>query len=838
NNGKVLKVGNLNDSKLYDPLAGTWTNVSGSSLYRYKHAVTILNNNKALATGSSSATDAGISVAELYDPSANTWSSAATMNYVRSLNTATVLSNGKVLIVGSGLSGSSGTSISELYSVDQMVNTGSDLADQSNPTSTMVDTNNIYYAWQGRRGSGQGGGGTSGDSDRGGGSWKIYGQKTDNPASGSLTAQWPSGTTGAFTTTGTMSYARYAHTATLLNNGKVLATGTVVSNDGQSIAELYNPVTKTWANTTGTMSYRRSRHTATLLNNGKVLLAGAAASSNAGQSITEVYDPSTNTISITGTMITWRNRHTATLLNNGKVLLAGGWADTSGITFASIAEIFDPSTNTISSTGTLSYGRGYPTATLLNNGKVLVAGTTASNAGISIAEFYDPAAGTFSIAGTMAGARSTQTATLLNNGKVLFIGHSGGGTASTTAEIFDPSTNTFSLSGASPYARYDHTATLLNNGKVMFTGTTGLNSGQSVAELYDPSASTFSATGTMAYARDYNTATVLNSGKVLITGSSIASPNDGGSTVAELYNPAGELALSHDFAIHGDQTMPQIVNDGTSPIAVWADTRPMVESTGTNISTDSNIFMQKFSASTGEPLWPSGATTGVYTSPYVVMDTRADTYWGSTGTQYSGRPRVGGIATNMADNSKKMVIGFEDSRYDSIAPASGCGNGNTNSLIQVCSQSYDVSEYNMNQSTNWAVIFHASSATTPNIKIYTDIMEWDGTTIASTSGGFVQWTACDPSCPSAQTATFLTGTSPINPPSDVVGNVSMRRLRVRFSRVSGSVTITYDGTNGDGQDSRLTTGTVVPEKTLILGLIIPFLPPVMYRMMRRRKRDP
>ena len=76
-------------------------------------------------------------------------------------------------------------------------------------------------------------------------------------------------------------YPQY-HTATLLNNGKVLVTGGVGISSNLASAELYDPVTGTWS-TTGSMSVARGTYpTVTLLNTGSVLVAGGPPNSIGG----------------------------------------------------------------------------------------------------------------------------------------------------------------------------------------------------------------------------------------------------------------------------------------------------------------------------------------------------------------------------------------------------------------------------------------------------------------------------------------------------------------------------------------------------------------------------
>src|SRR5207249_4277027 len=78
--------------------------------------------------------------------------------------------------------------------------------------------------------------------------------------------------------------------------------------------------------------------------------------------------PTPFTFDTTGSLATARDNHTATLLSNGKVLVAGGF---NGGSLAS-AELYDPATGTWTATGSLSAARKSHTATLLPNGKVLV----------------------------------------------------------------------------------------------------------------------------------------------------------------------------------------------------------------------------------------------------------------------------------------------------------------------------------------------------------------------------------------------------------------------------------------------------------------------------------
>jgi N-acetylneuraminic acid mutarotase len=107
------------------------------------------------------------------------------------------------------------------------------------------------------------------------------------------------------------------------------------------------------------------------------------------------------------------------------------------------------------------------TATLLQNGQVLVTG--GSNGNGTLAELYNPSTGTWTVTGSMSSTRTGYAATLLPNGKVLVAGGTcvnGSCVYFSSAELFDPTTGTWTATGSMNTARVDHTATLLSNGLV------------------------------------------------------------------------------------------------------------------------------------------------------------------------------------------------------------------------------------------------------------------------------------------------------------------------------------------------------------------------------------
>jgi hypothetical protein len=247
-------------------------------------------------------------------------------------------------------------------------------------------------------------------------------------------------------------------------------------------AELYDPSTGTFI-PTGSMTVERAGHTATLLNDGKVLIAGglrrlSGQPPQAYQSLSsaELYDPDSGAFTATDNM-NGVLADTATLLSNGRVLITR--SDPDGPPQVSYTDIFDSSTGVFSPTGLMVYGQTSPTAVFLLNGKVLITGGDVGDGdGASDkAELYDPAADAFAATGFLNVGREQNATVLLPDGTVLLAGGHGGVPAIgggfdnlANAEIYNPGSGTFSPTGSMSTGRDWLNATLLNNGQVLITG--------------------------------------------------------------------------------------------------------------------------------------------------------------------------------------------------------------------------------------------------------------------------------------------------------------------------------------------------------------------------------
>ena len=333
-----------------------------------------------------------------------------------------------------------------------------------------------------------------------------------------------------------ISEGRWGHTATKLTDGKVLIVGGQAKpSKTLDSAEIFAPVSSTFASA-GKMSTKRGDGlSSVLLNSGKVLVFGDTEDGSA-----ELYDPASGTWSLTGSLNAPRAFASADLLDDGRVLVSGGTDVTKSgdVQFAS-SEIYDPVSGQWTMTGDmLEIHSGH--SSVLLDGKVVIFGQT-------LAEMYDPDTGVWSSLGAPAVERSRGTsAIILQSGKVMIAGGEwkqpgwqGQVHVMATIQTFDPSSNVFSSSEIpSMTAPHIYQSTFLQDDGVLVVGTAGIETYNPTTKLWTEVAKFTSDRGT-----DTNGApsgTKLDDGRILVIGGKTET-DDGkfiGITTSEIYDPS------------------------------------------------------------------------------------------------------------------------------------------------------------------------------------------------------------------------------------------------------------------------------------------------------------
>ncbi|HWF12832.1 MAG TPA: kelch repeat-containing protein [Candidatus Acidoferrales bacterium] len=536
-NGKVLFAGGQTSSgttataELYDPVTGMFAATGSMTVPRQGHTATLLPDGKVLIVGGvvgNCNSSCSYNTAEIYDPAAGTFSlTAGNLPSPPGSVASILLLTGKVLVAGGGSGGSA-----ELYDPG----TGFFTA-----TGTLVNQNDAFSATLLQSG-------------------KVLFVTGGNNGVAASTAEIYDPSSGTFTATGNLQLARGFDTATLLKSGQVLIVGGLSS----APAELFDPATGTFS-LTGSVQEMRISQQATALPDGTVLIAGGS-SVFQGLSSIEVYDPSAKSFSGQSVfMKAARSGHAAAQLADGRLLLTGG--EDAFLNVISSAEIYDPVSGGFTLTGPLIQGRHGHTATLLGNGNVLIVGGYEDSAGaqngntlVATAEIYNPASGTFSLISGPNLARAYHTATLLPNGKVLI---AGGVTAAqlqsptSSVEIYDPVMQAFTQAGNMFAVRYNHAATLMNDGRVLISdgltiaGTPG--NGIGLDEIYDPSSGQFAQAGPKEVINNHSAAPtasiLLQNGQVLADNQSIFDPVSNSLTTLSSLVTLQTLLQDYEFAL-------------------------------------------------------------------------------------------------------------------------------------------------------------------------------------------------------------------------------------------------------------------------------------------------
>jgi Kelch motif protein/galactose oxidase-like protein len=234
--------------------------------------------------------------------------------------------------------------------------------------------------------------------------------------------------------------------AALLDDGRVLAVGNASAEFG---AEARPIVAESWTQATGTwqavepLGNPRSSFALVPLRDGRALVAGGANATDQSYSSAYVLDPgaTSGTWSKVGLLGAARTAPTAAVLSDGRVLVAGGFYRTGPTTGAAFRPEIVAAAHRPDS----------PTTAPLSDADVPPDGRA-----LATAELFDPATGTWTSTGPMNFARVGAAAVTLSDGRVLVVGSAAVNVralhhrAFESTEIYDPKSGRFSLAGALP----------------------------------------------------------------------------------------------------------------------------------------------------------------------------------------------------------------------------------------------------------------------------------------------------------------------------------------------------------------------------------------------------
>jgi hypothetical protein len=414
--GTTLESGFLADNEVWDPNTGMWTLTTDAMNENRSGPSAILLPNGTVFVAGGVTGSLTLPSAEILDPSTHQFTMLPDLTVGRNQHTATLLPDGNVLLAGGSLNALFLDS-SEIFDSTTGTFTPSgtmSLARKSHTASLLPDGTRVLVA-----------GGKSAENDTA--QTEIY---DIGP--------------GSFRRVADMTTGRSLHTATLLNNGKVLEAAGRHGAPNTATAELFDPATETFSDT-GSLNMPRKRQDATLLPDGTVFVSGGANMVEAGTPTCEIYDPNLGTWAFTAEEMAYgRVDHHNTLLADGTVLVTGG------LLTPAEAESYNPPDQTFNFTGSLIERRSRHVAMRLTHpawgsfvDQVLIIGgaavdTTAFGGlqkALASVEIYDPSTGVFNSFGNMTEPRENHTASMLDDGRIVIAGGVSSPAFSGTGEV-------------------------------------------------------------------------------------------------------------------------------------------------------------------------------------------------------------------------------------------------------------------------------------------------------------------------------------------------------------------------------------------------------------------
>ena len=656
---------------------------------------------------------------------------------------------------------------------------------------------------------------------------------------GSLKATLPQPVIGTWNSTNSLTQARANAASVLLPDGRILIAGGESGGGPLQSAEIFG--TNGIVSSATSMNVARSHHFAVALSDGRVLVGGGTTAGGGTTNSAEIYDPMSDTWASAAAMTSARANATAVLLQDGRVLVAGG--DNAGAPNNSI-EIFDSSSGTFSFAGTMSDSRTQQAMAVLQDGRVLIVGGTDGTNPLSSSDIYDPSSGDVSAGPNLATPRYAASATTLLNGDVAVVGGAGsdgnGGTADIASiEIFDSSSGAFKSAGASlATAREGHQAFLLpnNNGVLVVGGSSG-GTAQASSELLMPQVST--SNGAWSYA--VSATGSLNSARAVASGSanqkngptSSVSPkpglvilgggNDASGTPLASTEAYGYATVQTDQADYPPGTTVNVTGSGFQPneyVAITLVESPLFDTHGpytAQADANGNISDSSFTTDAHDVnirFWLSavGSQSGVV-AENTFTDAAGDTV--STAVSCSPNSMTAGASTTCTATVQNTQAGAPNGFPQGTATFQYNGTGGTFSFSPATGQCTVAQIGPTNSSCS--VTFTPDQAGSGNIKVNfnsADQNKWKNDTspnfaITVTAGAFSQLQLLVPGeTAAAGTSTGKTGT-PSARTAGVAFNVTVNAVDGNWNLIN-SVTQTVQITSSDA-------AAVLPANAALVG---------------------
>jgi len=299
-------------------------------------------------------------------------------------------------------------------------------------------------------------------------------------------------------------------------------SGTAATLTFPNSVDVFDPVTGHWQTMAPIKTARSYLPAATDPTSGNVLFVGGTPPSEFGNIPSGEADFGDGASWSISQLITARFGH-GLAYAAGRFVVCGGW--TPSVQLDS-AEMLDPTQGTWVPAGTMPGGaRSDPTMTPLSDGRrILVAGGSRPDGALSSVDIFDVASGTWSRAADMGTARVRHRAVLLQDGRVLVAGSVAPLPrlpVVSSAEIYDPAKDMWTPAASMQQGRWGHAMERLPDGRVIVAGGTSSLSTEPGAldsvELYDPKSDTWTTAPSLNDPRVYLSMAVLSDG-VYVTG--------------------------------------------------------------------------------------------------------------------------------------------------------------------------------------------------------------------------------------------------------------------------------------------------------------------------------